>query len=376
MADQAQRLKAIADGIERTWQAMRRSAANISGLLAVGKATCDEVRAYNLWALAVYNTQRGMLATLKANGESGVPELPAAPTLFTWKGMSGADAWKVSCDGQPSSLNGLMKRSLRGPDDAATYLSTNEIQIVTTDQYVFQPDQAPSFAQLLTLQNQRAAEDQGQHVNGLGVAWAVVILIAGISVGVGVAIAAIMSYLESSDVQEANVKQVEAQANAFANYTAARLACFQQCTGSGQSTDACVEHCKNIVDKPSILLPGQTGKWGMLQWIGFTVLAGAGTYAAVRLWNRHREGRPVFELPEALSGSLGSLDGMNLWRKVAHPMAGSFSWEHVRAVDDDTADQWLRIFQRDEPNATFELSVTKPKGKRGKKAMRGPGVDY
>lgn len=340
MADQAQRLKTIADGIEKTWQSMRRAAANIAGLLSIGKATCDEVRAYNLWALAIYNTQRGMLATLRANGEQGVPELPAAPTLFTWKGMSGADAWKVSCDGQPSSLNGIMKRSLKGPGADATYLSTNEVDIVTTDQYVFQPDQAPSFAQLVALQNQRAAEDQGQHVNGLGVAWAVVILIAGLSIGVGVAIVAIMQYLETSEVQEANVKQVQAQADAFASYTAARLSCFSQCTGSGKSTDECIDTCKNLVDKPNILLPGQTGKWGALQWIGFTVVAGFGTWAVVRLWQRHRSGRPLFELPELsdqpqLAASKSELSRLYAQRQRMRE-------EHARMTQDDD----IRAMQR------------------------------
>lgn len=299
MADDTQRLKTIADGIERTWQALRRAAANISGLLAVGRATCDEVRAYNLWALAIYNTQRGMLATLKANGEQGVPELPPAPTLFTWKGMQGADAWNVSCEGQPSSLSGLMKRTLKGPGDNAAYLSTNEIQIVTTDQFVFNPESAPSYAQLVALQNQRATESStGQNMSGLGVAWAVVILIAGITVGVGVAIVAIMKYLETSEIQEANIKQTQAQADAFAAYTAARLNCYQQCTGSGKSTEECVDTCARLVDKPDIKLPGQMGKWGTLQWIGFTVVAGFGAWGAYRLWDRHRSGRPVFELPE------------------------------------------------------------------------------
>jgi len=299
MADQAQRLKTIADNIERTWQALRRAASSIAGLLQLGRATCDEVRAYNLWAIAIYNTQRGMLATMRANGETGVPELPPAPTLFTWKGVRGDQAWQVNCSGQETSLAGAMTAALRGPTDTTQYLSTNEIEIVTQDQFLTQPEQAPSFSALLAIQQQRS-----QEVAGLGVAWAVVILVAGVTIGVGVAVAAIMRYLETSEVQEANTKQVQAQADAFANYTAARLSCYASCTQRGQSTEECVEICAKIVDKPNIKLPGMNEPWGALQWIGFTVVAGVGALIVFKVIQRRREGRPVFQLPESVEAAI------------------------------------------------------------------------
>lgn len=297
MATDAERLNTISQGIQTTWELLRRAAANIAGLLQMGKATCDEVRAYNLWAIAVYNTQRGILATMRANGEQGIPELPAAPTLFAWNGVSGDQAYNIDCTGQASSLSGLkasMKRALKGPDATTTYVSTNEIRIVTNDQFMMQPDKSPTIAALIQMQNQPPP----QQMNGLGIAWALVILIATIAVTVTVSVLAILRYLEASEIQEANIAQVQAQADAFANYTAARLACFTQCTGSGKSTDDCVDYCKKLVDAPSIKLPGQLDSWGVLQWIGFTVVAGAGTFAAVKLWKRHREGKPVFELPD------------------------------------------------------------------------------
>lgn len=299
MATDAERLDALGKSIQTTWELMRRAAANIAGLLQLGTATCDEVRAYNLWAIAIYNTQRGMLATMRANGEVGVPELPAAPTLFAWKGAQGADAWNVDCSGQASSLNGLgavMKKALKGPTAGTTFLSTNEIQIVTQDQFVMQPDSSPTFAALVQLQNQGPIASQ---VAGLGIAWAVVILIATIAVTVTVSVVAILKYLEVSEIQEANVAQVQAQADAFANYTAARLSCYSQCTTTGGQSADCVAKCKSLIDKPDIKTPGQlTAEWGMLQWIGFTVVAGAGTLLAVKAYKRHKEGKPVFELPE------------------------------------------------------------------------------
>lgn len=293
MADQAQRLKTIADNLEASYQSMRRAASSIAGLLQVGRATCDEVRAYNLWALALYQTQRGMLETLRANGEQGVPALPPSPTLFTWKGVTGADAWKVDCAGQPASLSGLMSRALRGPGADTAFLSTNELNITTQDASVYSPETSPSFQTLLAVQHARAT---GQ-MNGLAALPVILIAIAGIAIAVSVAVAAIMRYLETNEVQEANTKQVALQADAFANYTAARLACYSDCTRSGKSTEQCVEICKGLVDKPNIKLPGQTGSWGWLQWTGFTVVAGLGAVIAYKIYQRKQQGRPIFELP-------------------------------------------------------------------------------
>lgn len=293
MADDAARLKTITDNIERLYQAMRRAAGQIAGLLQIGQATCEMVRAYNLWALATYNTQRGMLATLRAHGEQGVPELPPAPTLFAWKGVSGEAAWRVDCGARGLAGLGALKAAMN-PAKATTRLSTNEIDIVTQDQHAFDPESAPSFATLLQVQ---AARAQQQGVAGLGVPIPLLIAIAGIALAVSVAVAAIMKYLETSEIQESNSRQVALQAEAFANYVSARLECLKTCTGKGGSTESCVATCNRIVDKPSITLPGQGKPWSWLQWTGFTVVAGFGALVAYKVVQRKMQGRPVFELP-------------------------------------------------------------------------------
>jgi len=294
--DDATRLKTISDNIEGMYQSLRQAAANISGLLQGGQATCDEVRAYNLWALATYNTQRGMLDTLRAGGESGVPDLPAAPTLFAWAGIEGIDALNIDCGGQASSLSGLMKKAMRGPAPTTQFLSTNEIQIITTDPHVFQPDKAPTFKTLLAVQQAR----QQQAMAGLGFPL-VLIVIAAIVVSVSVAISAIMHYLDVNAVQEANTEQTKIQAQAFSEYTNARLTCMANCTAAGKSQDDCVAQCKQLVTPPHITLPGQDSSWGTLQWVGFLTLATAGSFVAWKLYQRHKAGQPVFELPEAIT---------------------------------------------------------------------------
>lgn len=293
MASEPERLKSITDNIEQLYQAMRRAAGNIAGLLQMGKATCDEVRAYNLWALSTYNTQRGMLTAARAAGETGVPEFPPSPTLFTWRGVSGEQAWQIDCgDGGLSGLGAL--RAAMNPGKAPKYLSTSELQIVTQDQFVYEPEKAPSFSALLEVQ---AARARGVESN-LGAFPVVLVVIAAIVVAVSVAVTAIMKFLETSSIQESNSKQVALQADAFANYTAARLECLKTCTGQGGKTEDCVATCNKIVEKPDFKLPGQFGKWGWLQWTGFTVVVGAGALIAVRLVQRKMAGRPLFELPE------------------------------------------------------------------------------
>lgn len=39
-------------------------------------------------------------------------------------------------------------------------------------------------------------------------------------------------------------------------------------------------------------------------------------------------------------------------------------WDYQRTCHPDTADSWLSIFSRDEPEAEFKLSLKKPKPKK------------
>jgi hypothetical protein len=283
MAD-ADRIKVITDQLEATYQNLRSAAANISGLLSVNRATCDEVKAYNLWALATYNAQRGILATLRAQGEANVPELPQYPTLFAWQGQEGEDAINIDCSGQESSLSGALSAAMRAPTDKTVFLGLDKVKVVTTDQFAYNPESSPSFSALLQTQNARM---------GLGSPIVVLIVVAAIVVGVSIAISALMKYLDENALQEETTRRTQIQSDAFKVYTAARLQCYQTCTASGKSIDECVQTCQGLVDKPDIKIPCigpqcADQKWGILQWVGFTVVVGLGGIVAFRLWERKR----------------------------------------------------------------------------------------
>jgi hypothetical protein len=48
---------------------------------------------------------------------------------------------------------------------------------------------------------------------------------------------------------------------------------------------------------------------------------------------------------------------MSIWEY--NPITGY--WKYVRSVTDKTADEWLKIFQSDEPGKKFRVSKRKPK---------------
>lgn len=288
MAD-SDRVKLITDQLEATYQNLRLAASNLSGLLNVGRATCDEIKAYNLWALATYNAQRGMLDTLRAEGEQGVPDAPEYPTLFAWNGLTGEDAVNFDCTGQETSLSGAMAAALRGPTPQAIYLGLDKIKVVTTDQHVYSPEASPSFATLLAIQDARANPQAG-----LGVVW-VLIAIAGIAISLTIAITALLNYLTKSNLEEETTKRTQAQSQAFAVYTAARLQCYSACMASGKSAADCVTTCQNIVDKPNFgPPPGTPGQWGLLQYVGATVVIGGIALVGWKLYERKTMGEPIF----------------------------------------------------------------------------------
>lgn len=271
-------VKKIAAALEATYQSLRRTAANISGLLAVGRATCDEIKAYNLWALAVYNTQRGMLTALRAAGEPGVPDLPPLPTLFAWKGVSGAEAWKIDCDREQQGLTGVLRAAMTPTGRPPIYLSTGQIDIVTQGQGL-DVSAAPSLARL------------DQQLTTLGNPYLIWIVVAGLAVTVSLTlgIVALTRYLTEQSIQTETTERTQIQAAAFEKYTAARMACYADCTARGNSAETCAATCARLVDKPNLKIdPARPSSGtGFFAAAGILAVAVGGGFAAWKLLTRH-----------------------------------------------------------------------------------------
>lgn len=281
MATDTERVQKITADLEAAHQALRRAARNITGLLAVGRASCDEIKAYNLWAMALYNTQRGMLTSLRAAGEKNVPELPPYPTLFAWKGVSGAEAWRIDCNAGEQSLTGALQDAMTS-DRTPQYLSTSEITIVTTDQQALRPELAPDLSTLVQVTN-----------GGLGAVPVVWIVVAGLAVAIGLSVGliALSRYLTEKSIQEETSSRTKIQAEAFDKYTAARMSCYADCTARGNDVATCAATCAKLVDKPNLKIdPARADDGlGILGTLGLIAAAGVSAIAAWKLFDKRRE---------------------------------------------------------------------------------------
>lgn len=281
MATETERVQKITTDLEAAHQALRRAARNITGLLAVGRAACDEIKAYNLWAMALYNTQRGMLTSLRAAGEKNVPELPPYPTLFAWKGISGAEAWRIDCNAGQQNLTGALYDAMAS-DRTPQYLSTNEITIVTTDQGALHPERAPDLSTLVSVTN-----------GSLGAVQVIWIVVAGLTVAIGltVGLIALSRYLTEKSIQEETSSRTRIQAEAFDKYTAARMSCYAECTARGNDVGTCAQTCAKLVDKPNLKIdPARADDGlGILGTLGLIAAAGVSAIAAWKIFEKRRD---------------------------------------------------------------------------------------
>jgi hypothetical protein len=296
MDAQAQTVKAITDNIEAAYQGLRRTAQNISMLLSAGQATCQEVKAYNLYALSVYNTQRAMLTRMRAAGQTGIPELPPFPTLFAWKGVAGPDAFKVDCGKSGMAGVPFGTYSLAAPQlgsvlaeamnstrlQSPTYLSSDQINIITSDKQVAIREQDfPSLAQVTNA--------------GLGLPPLAIIVVAAIAITVTVSavVYSIMQYLTESKIQEETSARTKLQVQAYENYTATRAACFNDCVSRGNSVAGCVAQCGKLVKEPDIReMTGRGGAGGgmsTLETVGLATVAGIGGVVLFMLYRRRAQ---------------------------------------------------------------------------------------
>jgi hypothetical protein len=126
-------------------------------------------------------------------------------------------------------------------------------------------------------------------------------VIAGIIVGVAVAVSALMKYLSENSLQVETTQRTKIQSDAFQTFTAARLQCYSTCTASGQTIDQCVNTCAKLVDKPDFQIPCVGSQcvtsWGLLQWAGLTVVLGLVGFVGYRVYEYKKHGKPLFDFP-------------------------------------------------------------------------------
>jgi lysophospholipase L1-like esterase len=99
----------------------------------------------------------------------------------------------------------------------------------------------------------------------------------------------------------------------------------------------------------------------IMAWTGTERFArGAAAVAEVQRFNRGLKGPP---------------QKLRLWRKEGS--GEGTDWIAERDVTPETAEQWLQVFRRDEPEAEFVVASRKPPTPRRRgKLIRGPGSEY
>lgn len=303
-AQRTARIKSMTDAIEAAYKSTRVAFTKISGLLQIGQATCAEVRAYNLFALGIYDTQKSMLATLRATGQTGLPNLPTQPNLFAWKGMSGYNALNFPCGSKATNLSGLLGEVLRGPGPDTQFISIKDVEISTQGIEQYNPGAAPKLAEFVKSLEADQAMQQAQQ--GLGalpiVAW---IVIAAVSISATTAfIAALAYYFTTSKIEEEGTKRYQQYAETYTAFLATRLKCIEDCVAKGNSQAGCTAVCERALPVPKnpaeVIKRQQAQQWSTLELVGLGAAVLVGGVVVYNLWQRkERTGSllPSFSLP-------------------------------------------------------------------------------
>lgn len=275
--DQSAALQRITGNVENGYQAMVRSKTALSVLIAAGKATCQEVRAYNLYTTAIYNFQKATLATMRGAGQSDVPEKPPAPVYVMWKGVTGDKALNIDC------AQAQMAGAIQAPT-SDFYVNASMVEFrVGSDT----ADAVPiaTISQLVAAAKQNtAAEAQAQP--GLGAVPLVTIVIVGIIVALAAAVAVALTYLYSDlKAREEETKQIAIQATQYEKTLAARATCFDSCISHSNSPDDCTKACAKTLPEFDPSYRPQTS-WGLFATIGVVAVAAIGGVIAYRYWKR------------------------------------------------------------------------------------------
>lgn len=240
-----------------------RTAKALSVLVSVGRATCADVKKYNLLATATFNFQMGALQQLRAAGMQDIPQSPPPPLLFTWKGIPGTQADKVDCS-KDSQLSGL----------GDFYVSPSDIQMTYP---VIDPKMMSSVAvseEIQKLIDQEKSEEQ------LGAA-PLVIIIAGVLISLTVvAVTVLVNWLSNVEERKRIIQTLEVQAKQHADTLQTRAACFQACMDKGQDASDCTQACAKTLPSFDPKFPPSVSKGlGILGTIGaISLVGGIGLY--------------------------------------------------------------------------------------------------
>lgn len=268
-AEAAAILKRTTDNVEAMYTKLVNASRGLSVLALNEKAYCNELRQYNLYAMACYQWQLSMIQSFKAMNVQGVPASPKFPTLFKIAGKSGTESLNIQC----STLQGL-----GGLNEDGT-VKKDAIEIVTTDQQLLDPNAQPPVFDV------DPNQIFGKTTPGMGLepVTVVTIVLVGVLILIGLTIVkSIVSSLVGQGVEEERTRQARMQIDAFNSTIAARSDCFNKCLQTGSPAADCAKTCEAAFKAD---IPGIPGGMGTLGMIGLGVVAVTGFW----IWTRRKK---------------------------------------------------------------------------------------
>lgn len=266
-AQQAQQLQAIAAQVEVSWREISKSRTALSYLIQAGRATCTDIKTYNLIAKASHYYQRSMADTIRAAGGQA-PEVHP-PVYIAYRGKSGDDA--VNWDCSSGALAGCV------PDGGGDYF-------VNASVAEWRSGMLPSDVQAIqqTIGRVSFADKPGDLGNPVAAIIAIVIVGIVVSV-VGYIALKIVEVLGDLPQKVEYTKQMAITSERHRATMEARAKCLADCQAQGKDAIACSKACAKVF--PDYKAPGSSGGFGILGWVLGVTLVGGLAYLGWRAWH-------------------------------------------------------------------------------------------
>lgn len=265
-ADQVSQLQALSANVEVAWQNITRARAALSFLINAGKATCNDIKTYNLVAKSTYYYQRTMADTIRAAGGQA-PAIPA-PMYVAYKGKSGDDAINWDC----SQLAGCVPNGFG--------------DFCVDPRYVeWRAELTPSdVAAVQETLSRVSFADKPSDLGAVPVAAIIYLVIVAITVGViGYIALKIVEAFAGLPQKVEYTKQMAVTAERHRATMEARAKCLADCTAQGKDEIACAKACANVF--PDFKPPSQGGGLGIWGWVLGVGLVGGLAYLGWRAWH-------------------------------------------------------------------------------------------
>jgi hypothetical protein len=268
---QIQGIQAIAAQVETAHREITRSRTYLSILINAGRATCTDVKTYNLLAKSTYFYQKSMADTIRGSG--GQPPEVSPPLYVGWKGVSGDQFANVDCStaqlagaGVPNGLGDFFIDPMRVEWRSGA---------LPSDQQAI----AQMFAGVQLM-------PEGANPNGLGnpllvavvpvIIWGVIITITGYIV------LKIVEVFKDVPGKVEYTRQTAIAAERHRATLEARAKCLTDCAAAGKDPIACAKSCAKVL--PDYHAPSPySGGIGIFGWVLGAILVGGAAWVGWRL---------------------------------------------------------------------------------------------